>query len=121
VADIWGFDESTEKSIGVHWGKPHISTTAKMRSKFHLRERLQETPDPTPKILIFLPDSLRSYKTCWKTVLQFSGLIYGRLPVFPEDLFHDRDDFTQCNVGLYSLYEHGHNIVGSLYGFGDLI
>jgi len=46
VADIWGFGESMEKPIRVHGKKPQISTTAKVRRKSTLRERLQETPEP---------------------------------------------------------------------------
>jgi len=71
VTDIWGFAESTEKPIRVQEEKTspswrpyepeaQISATAKMRSKFTLRERLQETPEPHSRNLIILPDLLRS-------------------------------------------------------------
>jgi hypothetical protein len=46
VADIWGFAETMEKPIGLIRRKPQISTTAEVRGKFILRERLQETPEP---------------------------------------------------------------------------
>jgi len=55
VADIWGFDKSTEKPIRVIGRKPQISPTAKMRSKSILRERLQETPEPHSRNLVISP------------------------------------------------------------------
>jgi len=45
VADIWGFAETMEKPIGFSGRKLKISTTAEVRNKFTLRERLQETPE----------------------------------------------------------------------------
>jgi len=55
VADIWGFAESTEKSIRVHGRKPQISPTAKVKSKSTLRERLRETPEPHSRNPIISP------------------------------------------------------------------
>jgi hypothetical protein len=55
VADIWGFAESMERPIRLHWEKPQISPTAKLRSKFTLRERLQETPEPHSRNPIISP------------------------------------------------------------------
>jgi hypothetical protein len=55
VADIWGFAETMEKPIGFIRRKPQISTTAEVRGKFTLRERLQETPEPHSRILIISP------------------------------------------------------------------
>jgi hypothetical protein len=55
VADIWGFDESTEKPIRVIRRKPQISATGKVRCKSHLRERLQETPEPHSRYPIISP------------------------------------------------------------------
>jgi hypothetical protein len=60
VADIWGFDESTEKPIRVFRRKPKISATAKERCKSLLRERLQETPEPHSSYPIVSP-GLRAY------------------------------------------------------------
>jgi hypothetical protein len=55
VADIWGFAKSTEKLIWLIRRKPQISTTAKVRSKCTLRERLQETPEPHSRNPIISP------------------------------------------------------------------
>jgi len=52
VADIWGFAETMEKQIGFIGRKPQISTTTKGRSKFTLRERLKETPEPHSRNLV---------------------------------------------------------------------
>ena len=67
VSDIWGFAESTEKPIRVHGRKPQISDTAKVRSKFTLRERLQETPKPHSGNPIISPELIEN--------LQISNLI----------------------------------------------
>jgi hypothetical protein len=55
VADIWGFVGSMEKLIRLIRRKPQISTTAKVRGKFTLRERLQETPEPHSRNTIISP------------------------------------------------------------------
>jgi hypothetical protein len=56
VADIWGFAETMEKRIGFIGRKPQISTTAEVRGKFTLRERLQETPEPHSRNPIISPE-----------------------------------------------------------------
>jgi len=55
VADIWGFAKSMEKLIWLIRRKPQISTTANVGSKFTLRERLQETPEPHSRNSIISP------------------------------------------------------------------
>ncbi|MBL7213237.1 MAG: hypothetical protein ISS61_12735 [Desulfobacteraceae bacterium] len=52
MADIWGFAETMEKQIGFIGRKPQISTTAEVRSKFTLRERRKETPEPHSRNLV---------------------------------------------------------------------
>jgi len=56
VADIWGFAEGTEKTIRFSGRKPQISSTAKVRSKSTLRERLQEAPKPHSNNPISFPE-----------------------------------------------------------------
>jgi hypothetical protein len=56
VVDIWGFAETMEKPIVCIGRKPKISTTAEVRSKFTLRERLQETPELHYKNPIISPE-----------------------------------------------------------------
>jgi hypothetical protein len=62
VADIWGFAKSTEKLIWLIRRKPQISTTANVRSKFTLRERLQETPKPHSRNLILSPELIEKFQ-----------------------------------------------------------
>jgi len=56
VADIWSFAETMEKTIGFIRRTPQISTTAEVRGKFTLRERLQETPEPHSRNPIISPE-----------------------------------------------------------------
>jgi len=62
VADIWGFAKSTEKPIGFIKRKPKISTTAKVRNKFTLRERLKETPEPHSRNPIISPEFIEKLR-----------------------------------------------------------
>jgi len=63
VADIWGFAETMEKPIGFIGRKPQISTTAKVRGKFTLRERRKETPEPHSKNPIISPEFIEKLQT----------------------------------------------------------
>jgi len=67
VADIWSFDEGTEKPIRFIRRKPQISATAKVRGKSLLRERLRETPEPHFRNLFISPGLIEKL---WKSELE---------------------------------------------------
>jgi len=74
VADIWGFAKSTEKLIWLIRRKPQISTTAKVRSKFTLRERLQETPKPHSRNPIISPGLIEKLPSLYENIPGFLAL-----------------------------------------------
>jgi len=51
-----------EKLIGLIRRKPQISTTANVRRKFTLRERLQETPESHPRNPIISPELIEKLR-----------------------------------------------------------
>jgi len=73
VADIWGFAKSMEKLIRLIRRKPQISTTAEVRGKFTLRERLQETPEPHSRNPIISPELIEK-----SLLLKLTHLIHSQ-------------------------------------------
>ena len=90
MADIWGFAKSTEKLIWLIRRKPQISTTAKVRRKFTLRERLQETPEPHSRNPIISPGLIEKLPLAALDMI-LDGLNWGksdqRLTLFHELVF----------------------------------
>ncbi len=86
MADIWGFAKSTENLIWLIRRKPQISTTANVRSKFTLRERLQETPEPHSRNPLISPGLIEKLlSTLLKT---------PNFPTFYETITHAKKIFT---------------------------
>jgi len=80
VVDIWGFAEMMEKPIGFIGRKPQISTTAEMRGKFTLRERLQKTPEPHSRNPVISPDFIEKLHIFQSTINNHQS------PAFTPDL-----------------------------------
>jgi len=76
VADTWGFAESMEKLIGLIRRKSQISTTANVRRKFTLRERLKETPKPHSRNPIISPGLIEKLREI-KAPFTANGMVEG--------------------------------------------